>query len=167
MAMLDKRLKRMEERVIRIIPKEECEAVPRAIIKPSAVAAAQANSGKKRSVEEAFGPQLDEWVNSKPTTQLSKGQGNHESTISTDGAEHLPAPELQDHLSEVFFDNLYGQSYHLLHKPSYMRKLRCAIGSPLPFCIYFANAFIGLARYLLSSSLQCARCPHAFHRILN
>ena len=165
MAMLDKRLKRMEERVIKIVPKEESEAVPRAIIKPSA-AAAQANSGKKRSNEEAFGPQLDEWVNSKPTTQLSKSQSNHESSINTDGAEHLPALELQDHLSEVFFDNLYGQSYHLLHKPSYMRRLRCAIGYPLPSSVYFANASIGLGRCLLSSSLLCARYPLAFHRIL-
>lgn len=123
MAMLDKRLKRMEERVIKIIPKVELEAVPRAIIKPSA--AAHTNSGKKRSVEEAFGPQLDEWADSKPTTQPSKGQGNLDNKANTEGAEHLPPPELQDHLSEVFFDNMYGQPYHLLHKPSYMRRLRC------------------------------------------
>ena len=123
MAMLDKRLKRMEDRVIKIIPKEESEAVPRAIIKPTT---AQTNSGKKRSVEEAFGPQLDEWADSKPTCQPPKSQDNHESKVNTEGAEHLPPAELQDHLSEVFFDNLYGQSYHLLHKPSYMRRLRCA-----------------------------------------
>ena len=125
MAMLDKRLKRMEERVIKIIPKEESEAVPRAIVRPSA-ASAQANSGKKRTIDEAFGPQLDEWADSKSTTQPPKAQGNYESRVNTEGAEHLPTPELQDHLSEVFFDNLYGQSYHLLHKPSYMRRLRCA-----------------------------------------
>lgn len=138
MAMLDKRLKRMEERVIKIIPKEEAEAVPRAVIKPSAPAA-QANSGKKRSIEEAFGPQLDEWADSKSTTQPAKAQGNHESKVNTEGAEHLPTPELQDHLAEVFFDNLYGQSYHLLHKPSYTRRLRCAIYLLLPFCIYLAK----------------------------
>lgn len=131
MAMLDKRLKRMEERVIKIIPKEESETVPRAIIKPSATVLT--NSGKKRSVEEAFGPQLDEWADSKPTTQPSKGQGNHESKVNTEGAEHLPTPELQDHLSEVFFDNLYGQSYHLLHKPNYMRRLRCVVDLVLSF----------------------------------
>ena len=125
MAMLDKRLKRMEERVIKIIPKAESEAIPRAIIKPSA--AAQANTGKKRSIEEAFGPQLDEWADSKPTVQPPKGQGNYESKVNTEGAEHLPTPELQDHLSEIFFDKVYGQSYHLLHKPSYMRRLRYAI----------------------------------------
>lgn len=136
MAMLDKRLKRMEERVIKIIPKEESEIVPRAIIKPSA--AVQANSGKKRSVEEAFGPQLDEWADSKPTAQPPKGQGNHESKVNTEGAEHLPPPELQDHLSEIFFGNLYGQSYHLLHKPSYMRRLRCAIEPLLSLRIHFA-----------------------------
>lgn len=164
MAMLDKRLKRMEERVIKIIPKEESEAVPRAIIKP---AAAQANSGKKRSVEEAFGPQLDEWADSKPTTQPPKSQGSYESKVNTEGAEHLPTAEVQDHLSEVFFDNLYGQSYHLLHKPSYMRRLRCAIDILLVFCIYITNNSIVLARCLLSSSLLCARYLLAFPRILN
>lgn len=131
MAMLDKRLKRMEERVIKIIPKEESKAIPRAIIKPSA--AAQAHSGKKRSVEEAFGPELDEWADPKPNIKPPMGQGNHESKVDTEGAEHLPTPELQDYLSEVFFDNLYGQSYHLLHKPSYMRRLRCAIDPLLSF----------------------------------
>ena len=166
MAMLDKRLKRMEERVIKIIPKEESEAVPRAVIRP-VTAAAQANSGKKRSIEEAFGPQLDEWADSKSTTQPAKAQGNHESKLNTEGAEHLPAPELQDHLAEIFFDYLYGQSYHLLHKPSYMRRLRCAIDPLLPFCIYFAKKSIVLARYLLSLSLLYARCLLAFRHILS
>ena len=41
-----------------------------------------------------------------------------------EGAESLPSTEIQEHLSEVFFEYLYGQSYHLLHKPSYMRRLR-------------------------------------------
>ena len=145
MAMLDKRLKRMEERVIKIIPKAESEAVPRAIIRPSA--AAQANTGKKRSIEEAFGPQLDEWADSKPTVQPPKGQGNSESKVNTEGAEHLPTPELQDHLSEIFFDKVYGQSYHLLHKPSYMRRLRYAIHPLIPFYIHFANISVALARY--------------------
>lgn len=164
MAMLDKRLKRMEERVIKIIPKEESEAIPRAIIKPPA--ANQANSGKKRTVEEAFGPQLDEWADSKPAAQIPKGQSNHESKINTEGSELLPTLEIQDHLSEVFFDNLYGQSYHLLHKPSYMRRLRCAIDPLLLFCIDFADRSIVLARYLLFSSLRCVRYLHAFLRIL-
>ena len=137
MAMLDKRLKRMEERVIKIIPKEDSDTVPRAVIKPSA--AAQANSGKKRSIEDAFGPQLDEWADSKPTTQPPKAQDNGESKVNTEGAEHLPPQGIQDHLSEVFFDNLYGQSYHVLHKPSYMRRLRCVINPPLSFRFYFAK----------------------------
>ena len=132
MAMLDKRLKRMEERVIKIIPKSESEAIPRAIVKPSA-AASQATTGKKRSIDEAFGPHLDEWTDSKPTVEPPKAQGNHESKVNTEGVEHLPALELQDHLSELFFDNLYGQSYHLLHKPSYMRRLRYAISPSLSF----------------------------------
>ena len=126
MAMLDKRLKRMEERVIKIIPKDEMAeppAIPRAVIKPSV--SAQANVGKKRGAEEAFGPQLDEWAQSKANPAPLKGNDAHESKVNTEGAEFLPPVEIQEHLSEVFFDKLYGQSYHVLHKPSYMRKLKC------------------------------------------
>ena len=132
MAMLDKRLKRMEDRVIKVIPKEESGRVSnRAVVKPAIPGTQAANSnGKKRQAEEAFGPDLDEWANPKAAdgpsdaaAQLSKGQDADEHQLLTEGAEHLPSKELQQHLAEVFFDNLYGQSYHLLHKPSYMRKL--------------------------------------------
>ncbi len=125
MAMLDKRLKRMEERVIKIIPKDEMvetTVIPRAIIKPSA--SAQANIGRKRGAEEAFGPQLDEWSESESKPLPVKGGDGSGSKINTEGAEFLPSAEIQDHLSEVFFDNLYGQSYHVLHKPSYMKRLK-------------------------------------------
>lgn len=125
MAMLDKRLKRMEERVLKIIPKDETarpSTIPRAMIKP--LPTAQASNGKKRAAEEAFGSQLDEWAGSRSSSVPLKGQEGGESNVNTEGAEFLPSVELQDHLSEVFFDNLYGQSYHVLHKPSYMKKLR-------------------------------------------
>ena len=128
MAMLDKRLKRMEERVIKVIPKDEMtepSAIPRAIIKPSA--STQANVGKKRGAEEAFGTQLDEWSESKATSSILNGTDNSESKINTEGAQYLPSAEIQEHLSEVFFDNVYGQSYHVLHKPTYMRRLRSAM----------------------------------------
>lgn len=125
MAMLDKRLKRMEERVVKIIPKEEmaeASVIPRATIRSSA--SAPTPSGNKRDAEEAFGPQLADWAESKPNAQPLNGRMTDESKVNSEGAEHLPPKEIQDHLSEVFFDCLYGQSYHLLHKPSYMRRLR-------------------------------------------
>ena len=127
MAMLDKRLKRMEERVIKIIPKDEMagpSAVPRAIIKPPPPA--PANGGKKRAAEEAFGVEsrTEEWAPPKLDPSLFKGKDGAESRINTEGEEFLPPAEIQEHLSEVFFDYLYGQSYHLLHKPSYMRRLK-------------------------------------------
>lgn len=125
MAMLDKRLKRMEERVIKIIPKDEMpepSTITRAIVKPSA--ASQSNAGKKRGAGEAFGPQLEEWAEGKAANPPLKSETTDESKFNTEGAEFLPSPEIQDHLSEIFFDVLYGQTYHLLHKPSYMRRLR-------------------------------------------
>jgi hypothetical protein len=138
MAMLDKRLKRMEERIIKIVPKEEQDStavsVTRATVKPAIPGTIPTRnvSGKKRPADEAFGPELDNWsksasntnldASSKPTTLMI--QETEESKLLLEGADALPSKELQEHLSEVFFDNLYGQTYHVLHKPSFMRKLK-------------------------------------------
>ena len=120
MTMLDKRLKRMEERVIKIIPtpdQAKMAGVGRASIKPPAVQTPK-TAAKKRVAEEAFGPEAEHWAPTKePGTGLC-------SQLQTDGAEHLPSMEIQEHLSEVYFDCCYGQSYPLLHKPSFMRRLK-------------------------------------------
>lgn len=138
MAMLDKRLKRMEERIIKIVPKEEQDgnsvSVSRAAVKPAipGIVPARSVSGKKRAADDAFGPDaLDNWAKtgsklnlhggSKPTPL--KVQESEESKLLSEGADALPPKEIQLHLSEVFFENLYGQAYHVLHKPSFMRKL--------------------------------------------
>ncbi|KAK5156067.1 hypothetical protein LTR04_005717 [Oleoguttula sp. CCFEE 6159] len=142
MAMLDKRLKRMEERVIKIIPKKELGSVAtveRAILKPPLPGPPSKSAGsKKRPVDEAFGTELDEWANSKPTnpppgnsTRPPKGQDTEENKLLTEGAESLPSSEIQHHLAEVFFDYIYGQSYYLLHKPSFMRKLSAGTVPPV------------------------------------
>ena len=135
MAMLDKRLKRMEERIIKIIPKEEHEAgatVVRAQVKPAIPGTQQAKpaAAKKRPAEEAFGSELQAWAAAAkggasevlPASLLAHEA--EETKLLVEGAEALPSKEIQEHLAEVFFDNLYGQAYHVLHKPSYMRKLK-------------------------------------------
>lgn len=145
MAMLDKRLKRMEERIIRIVPKPEQEtvssAVTRAIVKPAipgSLPAAKNPSAKKRGADEAFGPDLDKWSRSanKPKADGSTGstkptplqmQETEENKLYVEGVEALPPKDIQEHLAEVFFENIYGQAYHILHKPSYMRKLRYVV----------------------------------------
>lgn len=128
MAMLDKRLKRMEERVIKIIPKEEmgqAAAVGRANVRPSGLGQdGKAHGGKKRPAGEAFGPDLEEWAHPKINNVSLKGLDRDDKARLTEGAESLPSKEIQEHLAEVFFECLYGQSYHLLHKPSFMRRLR-------------------------------------------
>ena len=142
MAMLDKRLKRMEERVIKIIPKEEQGIVTstgRAAVRPPLPPPPPKPTGasaKKRAAEAAFGDELDEWADSKPIsterkdetkpdaeTEPLKLQDSEEHNLLEEGADKLPTKELQEHLSEVFFDYVYCQSYPLLHKPSFMRKL--------------------------------------------
>lgn len=129
MTMLDKRLKRMEERVIKIIPEQDpskMARIGRAVVKP-----ATAQSGKvatkKRIAEDAFANELHHWQQ----TEVGQGHpqppsapGSAENRLLTEGAEHLPSKELQEHLAQVYFDCLYGQSLFILHKPSYMRRLR-------------------------------------------
>lgn len=140
MAMLDKRLKRMEDRIIKIVPKCEQDAsignVVRGVVKPvlPGTLSQSKQANKKRVADEAFGAELEHWArgsarpkvdsSGKPTSlQVQEAE---ESKLLFEGAESLPSKDLQEHLAEVFFDNIYGQAYHLLHKPSYIRKLKYA-----------------------------------------
>ncbi|KAF7588463.1 hypothetical protein BBP40_005689 [Aspergillus hancockii] len=139
MAMLDKRLKRMEDRVIKTIPKEETRdmaAIGRSVVRPSQPGQ-PTKSQKKRSADEAFANEMDEWVRGDrkvsqdifPMRRESKpGDGTG---LMTEGAEFLPSLEIQEHLAEVFFDCVYGQSYLLLHKPSFMRRLKARTVPPV------------------------------------
>jgi len=138
MAMLDKRLKRMEERIIKIVPRAEQDAlassVTRAVVKPAipGTLSAGKSAAKKRGADEAFGPDLEHWARApskskldgphKPSTILV--QEAEESKLLLEGGDALPSKEIQEHLAEVFFESLYGQAYHILHKPSFMRKLK-------------------------------------------
>ncbi|KAL2123939.1 hypothetical protein VTJ04DRAFT_304 [Mycothermus thermophilus] len=158
MAMLDKRLKRMEERIIKIVPKAEQEAisssVTRAVVKPAipgtipgsggklagtGSAAAAAAAAKKRGADEAFGPDLDHWARAPSRSKLDGPnkpspiliQEAEESKLLLEGGDALPSKEIQEHLAEVFFENIYGQAYHLLHKPSFMRKLKAGTLPPV------------------------------------
>ncbi|KAK5627699.1 hypothetical protein RRF57_003414 [Xylaria bambusicola] len=141
MAMLDKRLKRMEDRIIKIIPKNEQDTsvsnVVRGVVKPVLPGTLSQNkqqSGKKRVADEAFGAELEHWArgstrprldgSGKPTVTSLQVHEAEESKLLFEGAESLPPKDVQEHLADVFFDNIYGQAYHLLHKPSYIRKLK-------------------------------------------
>jgi hypothetical protein len=137
MAMLDKRLKRMEERIIKILPKSEQDSissVPRAVVKPAipgtGTMTSNKTSTKKRNADEAFGRDLEAWAKA-PRPKLPEDQAStpesreaEENELLREGRDALPPKDVQEHLTEVFFDNVYGQSYHLLHKPSYIRKLK-------------------------------------------
>jgi hypothetical protein len=133
MAMLDKRLRRMEDRVVKLIPKESLPSlsgVGRSVVKPALPGAVlKTPTTKKRAAEEAFGgSELDEWSKSKSANPdaaglASRTKESDDTGLLTEGAESLPSKEIQEHLAEVYFDYVYGQSYPLLHKPSFMRRL--------------------------------------------
>ncbi|ROV94695.1 hypothetical protein VSDG_06182 [Cytospora chrysosperma] len=146
MAMLDKRLKRMEERIIKVVPKHEQDgissSVPRAVVKPAIPGTLPSGKGnsRKRGADEAFGHELDHWAKApaKPNLEgpalpssLTMVQESEESKLLHEGVDALPSREIQEHLAEVFFENVYGQAYHILHKPSYMRKLRAGTLPPV------------------------------------
>jgi len=134
MAMLDKRLKRMEERIIKIVAKDDQDVntVVRAQVKPAipGMTPAKPANPRKRPAEEAFGTELEAWATSAKTNNQGVlpasllAQEQEESRLLIEGSDALPSQEIQEHLAEVFFDNIYGQAYHVLHKPSYMRKLK-------------------------------------------
>lgn len=135
MAMLDKRLKRMEERIIKIVPVDEqsvtTASVARANVKPAIPGTHSPKSSRKRTADEAFDTSLDDWSNAPSGSNIDNAkppslmvQEAEETQLLTEGAEFLPSKDIQEHLAEVFFAHIYGQTYHLLHKPSYLRKLR-------------------------------------------
>ncbi|EXL90243.1 fungal-specific transcription factor domain-containing protein [Fusarium oxysporum II5] len=164
MAMLDKRPKRMEERVIKAIPKSDHEvasSVTRPVVKPAKPGTVPSSKPtKKRGAEEAFGPDLEAWakVRSEPKIEGDDGpsslqvQEGEENKLQHEGTEALPSKEIQEHLAEVFFDNIYGQSYHLLHKPSYMRKLKNGTLPPVLVLTVCAVAARFTSNPLVSSS---------------
>lgn len=130
MAMLDKRLKRMEERVIKIIPGDEVSnvlATGRAHVRPPGPGqGAKAHNTKKRAADEAFGSDHENWLRSRLGNPSAKSHERDQNQTLTEGSDKLPSKEIQEHLAEVYFECLYGQSYLLLHKPSFMRRLRYA-----------------------------------------
>ncbi|KAF4269253.1 hypothetical protein CNMCM8812_001571 [Aspergillus fumigatus] len=139
MAMLDKRLKRMEDRVIKTIPKDEprdMAAIGRSVVRPPQPGQAS-KTQKKRSADEAFASEMEEWAHEDRRAPQDifpmrrEGKSNDATGLLTEGAEFLPSLEIQEHLAEVFFDCVYGQSYLLLHKPSFMRRLKARTVPPV------------------------------------
>lgn len=125
-------MKRMEERLLRHVPKEEVSSVlattGRSAVKPSATA-----SGKKRTATTAFEGSEDLWASTTHTPKKVLVEGSSggampgrpkESVDSENGANVLPRQDVQEHLAEAFFDFLYGQPFLLLHRASFMRQLR-------------------------------------------
>ncbi|PHH55449.1 putative transcriptional regulatory protein [Ceratocystis fimbriata CBS 114723] len=153
MAMLDKRLKRMEERIIKAVPKsDDCnpaQSVARATVKPSipgsntsakGASATTSQNSKKRPADEAFGHDLDSWAYAPSKSSINSStsrppahplQDSENDTLFAQGREALPSADIQEHLAEIYFDHVYGQAYYLLHKPSYMRKLRTGTLPPV------------------------------------
>jgi hypothetical protein len=152
----------MEDRVIKLIPKESLPSVAnagRSVVKPAIPAAPKTPTTKKRAAEEAFGNELDGWSKAKGAdpnagASTSRGKESDESKLLTEGAESLPSKEIQEHLAEVYFDFVYGQSYPLLHKPSFMRRL--AAGKVPPVLILAMCAIS--ARFSTHPQLRTEPC---------
>lgn len=129
MVMLDRRLKRMEDRVMRILPVEELPDTTqtgRSWVRPTlpGESVPKEKLGLDQQIKrQAFVGGFDE-VQLTETRERMPHSGGVDNKLLREGIEALPPTELQLHLAEVFFDCVYGQSYLLLHKPSFMRKLK-------------------------------------------
>ena len=141
-AMLERRMRRMEDRIIKLAPRSEAASFSRAVLNPSKAGHASdgalkglrgggARAGRKRDANEAFQAELDDWAKAVPkmaqaakVTPAAQEEGSASPTqdLLTEGGKTLPSREIQGHLVQVFFDFVYGQSYHLLHKPTFMRQ---------------------------------------------
>ncbi|KAI9664146.1 MAG: hypothetical protein M1829_006013 [Trizodia sp. TS-e1964] len=143
MALIGDRISRMEERIRGYAPKNGFESVngsTRASAKPSAkIPSPPPSASKKRAVDEAFGAEMDSWAASASTTEEGNGppparrqriQESEEQKLLCEGEEFLPSSALQEHLVEIFFEYVYGQTYHLLHRPSFLRSLQAGTVPP-------------------------------------
>jgi hypothetical protein len=170
MAMLDKRLKRMEERIIKIVPTDgqasTTASVARANVKPGIPGTTSPKAGRKRAADEAFDSSLDQWSQAASTSNINSAkppsimvQEAEETKLLSEGAEFLPPRDIQEHLAEVFFAHIYGQTYHLLHKPSYLRKLRYDCSHYVT--LKLANSFSSGCLCNLGSLFDASKAQHA------
>ncbi|KAF7554834.1 hypothetical protein G7046_g6702 [Stylonectria norvegica] len=166
MVMLDRRLKRMEERMVKAVPKADEDVTPtvsRAVVKPAVPGTTLANkpASKKRGADQAFGtPALETWAKSSSKPKLAddnrlsslQAQEAEETKLFEEGRNALPSKELQESLAEVFFDKIYGQAYYILHKPSYLQKLK---NNTLPPVLILSVCAVG-ARFAATPELSSA-----------
>ncbi|KAI9785184.1 MAG: hypothetical protein M1839_000822 [Geoglossum umbratile] len=141
MAVLDKRLKKMEDRIVKVIPEEEVNdalSTERGSVKPvpPGGSVGKVAGGKKATEDEAFTREIESWADQSHPKDRGpywplKRTDLEENSLFYDGAEHLPSQEIQEHLAEIYFDYVYGQAYLLLHKPSFMRRLRAGKVPPV------------------------------------
>ncbi|KAK6544470.1 hypothetical protein TWF694_001164 [Orbilia ellipsospora] len=139
MATLDKRMKRMEERLLKYVSKDQAASlgpIARSVVKPNpsvlqaSASEAQRNS-RKRSADRAFSDEarkkpalVPKVIESTQPLSVKRSQGDVSDEMLEEGKDKLPTRELQEHLVEVYFECVYGQTYLLLHKPSFMRRFK-------------------------------------------
>jgi len=137
MLTLDKRMKRMEERVLKYVSKDQASAlgpIARSVVRPAQVTADSSKSNRKRSVDRAFKEDRgtlaltrSDFVTAGPKKKLHVDSAD----VLEEGKDKLPDEDIQEHLAEVFFEYCYGQTYLLLHKPSFMRRLKAGTIPPV------------------------------------
>lgn len=114
---------------MRIIPNPDLNrmsSIGRASVKPQGPQLTKSLGAKKRAADDAFTQELHEWSHTRQENlqQHMAVLDPTESTLFKDGSESLPSMDIQEHLAETFFDYVYGQAYQVLHKPSFMRRLK-------------------------------------------
>ena len=98
LAMLERRLKRREGRVVRTIPKEEmaqASAIPKAILKQAT--GNQPHWGRRRGADEELGNPVDKWAVLKSPPPPLKWSKLEENKANIERLEHPPSERIQWH----------------------------------------------------------------------
>jgi Zn(2)-Cys(6) binuclear cluster domain-containing protein len=126
MVMLDKALLKMEARIQRVTSKNT-PAVRSRMSQPPTCQPSPA-SEDEHDCERFWHPDCEpEWGQRRDSSvapTMEDRAAAPRTEFMLEGSEALPPVEIQEHLSKIFFTHVYGQPYFLLHKPSYMAKLR-------------------------------------------
>jgi hypothetical protein len=126
MVMLDKALLKMEARIQRVTSKNTPPVRSR-LSQPPTCQPSPASEGE-HDCERFWHPDCEpEWGQRRDSSvapTMEDRAAAPRTEFMLEGSEALPPVEIQEHLSKIFFTHVYGQPYFLLHKPSYMAKLR-------------------------------------------
>ncbi|KAI9891126.1 MAG: hypothetical protein M1814_003325 [Vezdaea aestivalis] len=137
MAMLDKRIRRMEERLNKTMPKfsRGKRQVLRGLLKPGQRTVPTMTSTIESSQQALRAFDKDSFKHKHPFAKSQSigdtDEDDYRPSIMVEGRESLPSRDIQECLVDTFFDYVYGQAYLIIHRPTFLRKFAAGATPPV------------------------------------